>query len=37
MKTCLLILSISVASALGVGGQLYLGGEARSAAGDPGG
>src|SRR6516162_4127011 len=37
MKTRLLILSISVASVLGVGSQMYLSSEARSSAADPGG
>jgi multidrug resistance efflux pump len=37
MKTRLLILSISVASVLGVGSQMYLSGEARSSAANPGG
>jgi multidrug resistance efflux pump len=37
MKTSLLILSVSVASVLGVGSQLYLNGGDRSAAADTGG
>jgi len=37
MKIRLLILSISVASVLGVGSQMYLSSEARSSAADPGG